>query len=823
MVGMGGVKRFDWRLSPPDWRGRHRICRELLIHPVTAQVLLNRGMNNPAEAFAFLYGAVHHDPFRFIQMETVVERIIRAVEGGEGIFVFGDYDVDGITGTVALVDFLRRIGARVGHMVPNRLTQGYDLSPKVVADTKAAGYGLLVTNDCGVTAHDAARHARELGLDLIITDHHLPDDELPDALAIINGNVAGSGYPFSGLAGVGTVFKVVSALSQTLGRGASPSSGSGPDPEEYLDLVALGTVADVSPLVDENRALVVAGLARMNSIPRLGLAALIDSAGLGGRRIGAKQLSYVLAPRLNAAGRIAAAEVGVDLLLSEDADEAYRLAMRVESLNRQRRMIESETTREAMALAEDDIAFEEVPVIVVGSNDWHPGVVGIVAARLADRFARPALVFGEMGRGSARGYGDFDVIGALDECADVLEDYGGHLHAAGVRIKFPNLPELRRRINEIARRKPIAPHPLLEVDAELRLTAINEQLLWEIERLDPYGIGNPEPVFHAGGVTLADEPRVVGKNHLKLVLSQDGASLEAIAFGRADLASYLPRTRPFDVAYHLERNTFHTGSHLQLRVLDFDLAERVEFGRGIPLSGVSLDDRRDAGAVEDLEEMVAAGPTVIYAGSGKRRTIQRFLALRGYLPATVPGARVGRALDLDSRHYLFWETLALGGFKPMPEVWACICEPFDNPYDAILLRELARIARNLHLVLLYERHDAKEQHHRRVLDRVRLAEIYRDLPKDGPFSDDIIVQLSDRWLTRGEARLALSIFLDLGLLTRRNGSYEVVSVQDRRDLTKSFTYQRLVRFGAEGRRFLRQQMELDGRELLRLLYDICRK
>jgi single-stranded-DNA-specific exonuclease len=804
MMGMGGAKRFEWRASPPDWRGRHRICRELLIHPVTAQVLLNRGMSNPAEAFSFLYGAVHHDPFKFLQMEIVVDRITRAVEDGEGIFVFGDYDVDGITGTVALVDFLTRIGARVGHMVPNRLTQGYDLSPKVVTETKAAGYGLLVTNDCGVTAHEAARQARELGLDLIITDHHLPDEKLPDALAIINGNVGGSGYPFSGLAGVGTVFKVISALSARLGRG--------PDPEEYLDLVALGTVADVSPLVDENRALVVAGLARMNNIPRLGLAALIDSAGLGGRRIGAKQLSYVLAPRLNAAGRIATAEVGVELLLCEDADEAYRLAMRVESLNRQRRLIESETTREAMALAEDDIAFEEVPVIVVGSNDWHPGVVGIVAARLADRFARPAMVFGEMGRGSARGYGDFDVIGALDECADVLEDYGGHLHAAGVRLKFPNLPELRRRINEIARRKPIAPHPLLEIDAELRLTAINEQLLWEIERLDPYGIGNPEPVFHAGGVMLADEPRVVGKNHLKLVLTQDGASLEAIAFGRADLASYLPRARPFDVAFHLERNTFHAGSNIQLRVLDFDLVERVESGP----SSVSVDDRRDSAALDDRRravlEIVSAGPTVVYAGPERRRDIQRFLALSGYLPATVP-------TDLDEKHYLFWETLTIGGFKDLPEVWACVCDPFDNPYDAILLRELGRITRNLHLVLLYERQDLKELH-RKALDRVRLAEIYRDLPKEEPFNDDIIVQLSGRWLTRGEARLALSIFLDLGLLTRRNGSYEVVSVQDRRDLSKSFTYQRLVRFGTEGRRFFRQQMELEGRELLQLLLNI---
>jgi single-stranded-DNA-specific exonuclease len=435
MVGSGGVKRFEWRVTPPDWRGRHRVCRELLIHPATAQVLINRGMTNPAEAFAFLYGAVHHDPFRFLQMETVVDRIRRALERNERIFVFGDYDVDGITGTVALVDYLRRLGARVGYMVPNRLTEGYDLSPKVVAETKAEGYDLLVTNDCGVTAHEAGRHAKELGLDLIITDHHLPDERLPEALAVINANVSGSGYPFSGLAGVGTVFKVISALSSSL--------GGGPDPEEYLDLVALGTVADVSPLVDENRALVVAGLARMNSIPRLGLAALIDSAGLGGRRIGAKQLSYVLAPRLNAAGRIATAKVGVELLLSEDADEAYRLAMRVESLNRQRRQIESETTREAMAMAEDDIALEGVPVIVVGSEDWHPGVVGIVAARLADRFARPAMVFGEMGRGSARGYGDFNVIGTLDRCADLLEDYGGHLHAAGVRVRFANLTKSR--------------------------------------------------------------------------------------------------------------------------------------------------------------------------------------------------------------------------------------------------------------------------------------------------------------------------------------------------------------------------------------------
>ncbi|MCK4594463.1 hypothetical protein KAU45_08165, partial [bacterium] len=363
-------------------------------------------------------------------------------------------------------------------------------------------------------------------------------------------------------------------------------------------------------------------------------------------------------------------------------------------------------------------------------------------------------------------------------------------------------------INTIARRKPIAPHPVLEIDSELHFAPVNEQLLGEIERLDPYGVGNPEPIFHTGGVVLADEPRVVGKNHLKLLLSQSGVSLEAIAFGRADVASYLPRNRPFDIAYHLERNTFRSAGGIQLRILDFDLDERET----VRPPEVVVDDRREASRMEDLPELIGSCPTVIYTSSDRREAVQRFLALRGYLPAGVPG-------HLDGRHYLFWETLAIEGTWFLPRVCACICDPFENPYDAILLRELGRITQDLRLVLLYRRHGVGESHPQ-MLDRERLAEIYRNLPKDEPFDDDIIGQLSDRWLTRGEARLALSIFLDLGLLTRRNGFFEMVPVGDRRDLSKSFTYRRLVRFEADQRRFLRQQMEFCGRELYRLFLTV---
>ncbi|MCD4734356.1 single-stranded-DNA-specific exonuclease RecJ, partial [bacterium] len=634
--------RYEWILPQPDLLEARRLCRALRVQSTTAQVLLRRGLHSPTEAFRFLSGGIERDPFEFTQMSVAVERVAQALEKHEKILVYGDYDVDGITGTVVLTDFLKRLGADVSYRVPNRLTEGYDLSPAVVDDAKAAGVDLIITNDCGVTANAAAGRASKLGIDLLITDHHLPEKEIPHALAIINCQLPGSGYRFHGLVGVGTAYKLISALAKTL-----PNA---PDPQEYLDLVALGTVADVAPLSDENRQFVIRGLERMNSEPRLGLSALINTAYLGGKRIFARQLSYVLAPRLNAAGRVDTAEIAVELLLCDDPDRAHTLAKTIEGLNRHRRRIESQTTREAMSMAEDDLALDDCPIIVVGKDEWHPGVVGIVASRLSNRFSRPAIVFGKNGRGSARGYGDFDVIGLLDQAAELMNEYGGHRHAAGVRISFDKLTPLRQRLNHVAREFETREQPALEIDAIIPYDEIDDTLIAELGRVEPYGAGNPEPIFAGLGVTIADTPLVVGKNHLKLFLKQNGVVLEALAFNRADLATDLQKGQRLNVAYNLEINSYGGRRTIQQRLIDIAPEETPPQESR---TSITLIDQRGKRNLEQLSRCIESEPTVVYCPQQEREELQRYLAQDGFLPTANPERLV-------EGHYLFWSSLAGG-------------------------------------------------------------------------------------------------------------------------------------------------------------------
>jgi single-stranded-DNA-specific exonuclease RecJ len=790
--------RYEWVLPQPDLLEARRFCRALRVQSTTAQVLLRRGLHSPAEAFRFLSGGIERDPFEFNQMSVAVERIVQALENHEKILVYGDYDVDGITGTVVLTDFLKRLGADVSYRVPNRLTEGYDLSPAVVDDAKTAGVDLIITNDCGVTANAAAGRASKLGLDLLITDHHLPEKEIPHALAIINCQLPGSGYRFHGLVGVGTVYKLISALAKTL-----PDA---PDPQEYLDLVALGTVADVAPLSDENRQFVIRGLERMNTKPRLGLSALINTAYLGGKRIYARQLSYVLAPRLNAAGRVDTAEIAVELLLCEDPDKAHSLAKTIEGLNRHRRRIESETTREAMSMAEDDLALDDCPIIVVGKDEWHPGVVGIVASRLSNRFSRPAIVFGKNGRGSARGYGDFNVIGLLDQAAELINEYGGHRHAAGVRISFDKLAPLRQRLNHAARSFKTREQPTLDVDVVIPYDEIDDQLMVELGRMEPYGAGNPEPIFAGLGVTIADTPLVVGKNHLKLFLKQNGVVLEALAFNRADLATDLHKGQRLNIAYNLEMNTYGGRRTIQQRIIDIVPEET-------PLQPecacITLVDKRGEPGMEQLLRCIESEPTIVYCPQKEREELQRYLAQDGFLPTANPE-------QLVEGHYLFWGSLSGGKNYPGGAVNLCLMAPLVNSAEILAISGLAKHFDKLNLFLLYEKN--KNGRKSQVeLEREQLADLYKELPTDKPFDDSFIGQLIGNGLSASMVRLGLSIFCELKLLEHRNGSYNLTSVKTRRSLHDSPTYRRLRGFESRSHLLYRQFTEVDAEELARLL------
>jgi single-stranded-DNA-specific exonuclease len=556
--------RKEWVIHAIDRTQQQLLAQTLSISPITASVLLARGVVTKEQAMRWLSAGPHcqHDPFLLPDMGNAVDRLHRAVAGGERICFYGDYDVDGIAATSLYLSFFRSLGADAVAYIPHRMREGYGLHEGALRRLRDTGVRLLVASDCGTTAHKEVEAGSRLGLDFIITDHHQPEERLPAVLALLNPHRADSRYPFKGLCSGGLAYRVVQAYVERFGPGQLA-------PDSLLDLVALATVADVVPLQDENRIYVREGLRLIARGARPGIRAIKLVAGVG-PECTAGTLAFRLAPRINAAGRLAHAGMGVLLLTTESEPEAKELAELLEALNRERQRIEERVTAEALV----GVATAG-GVLVVWSEHWHVGVVGIVAARLVEKYHRPAVVVAVneqgIGKGSARSVPGFDLCAALGECRDLLDGFGGHPSAAGLTIQSSRLPELRERLAGIADRwnsgQPQA--PVLEVDTEVELQEVNSRVVRELDLLHPYGAGNPEPVLAARGLAVMSS-RVVGNGHLKLrVRQRNSPPFDGIGFRMGALVDLgLMPDRPMDLAFVPELNRWNGLERVQLRIRD---------------------------------------------------------------------------------------------------------------------------------------------------------------------------------------------------------------------------------------------------------------
>ena len=566
-----------WQPRPCNDAHIEALSRELGVSTTTARLLCIRDLGDPDVARRFLKPSLDdlHDPFLLVDMDVAVERILRAIAGRERIAIHGDYDVDGVTSTVILRRALELLGANVFHFIPERLRDGYGLQPAAVDRLHADGARLIISVDCGIRSAEAAQQARALGVDLIITDHHEPDTALPPAAAVINPKRHDCRYPDKNLAGVGVALKLVQALCAKSGKSSWLPA--------FVKVAAIGTLADVVPLVGENRILAKLGLAMLSKGPhKVGLRALLDGCGLTGKDIDGYHIGFVLAPRVNAAGRMSTPDIAARLLLASDesmAAEARGLAEQLNAENLRRQQEEADIVTAARAAVETDLEIGSRTVIVVAGEGWHRGVIGIVASKLVDHFHRPAIVLsidGDVAHGSCRSIPSFNMLAALESCGDAMIKFGGHKQAAGLTIEAARIRELRRRVNDHAddRLGPDDLRPRLWIDGALPLKQINEQVASELTALAPFGAGNPNPVFRASRVEVVDGPRLVKERHLKMAFRQDGRVMRGIAWRARDRESFVSEHRAaIDLAFSVEQDTWNGDRYLQLSVADFRAPE----------------------------------------------------------------------------------------------------------------------------------------------------------------------------------------------------------------------------------------------------------
>jgi single-stranded-DNA-specific exonuclease len=543
------------------------LASELSIPAALAQLLVARGHTEAGAAKRFLRPEIDHlhDPMLLAGMGEAVGRLSRAIRDGETILVHGDYDVDGICSTTLLTRSLRALGGKAVPFIPNRATDGYDLGPAGVAAAQKAGAKLVLTCDCGTTAIEAARSLAALGIDLIVSDHHLPAAELPQAVAILNPRRRDDTSPDKDLAAVGVAFKLAMALTRELGGNTNVVLNQ-------LDLVALATVADVAPLRGENRVFVRRGLAMMRETKNVGLASLIRSSGLSDKEITAGRVGFILAPRLNALGRMDRALRGVELLLTENVSEALDIARHCEERNRERQDLDRQILDEALRRV--DRMPDDTWGIVLADAAWHPGVIGIVASRVVEQTGRPTFLIAVadgVGKGSGRSIAAFDLHAALGECAPLLMRHGGHRAAAGLTIAADRVDEFSIRFNEVAqnRLKPEDLKSVVHVDLALPVDEATAELEKVLRHFEPFGVGNPGPTFSARGARLASSATKIGADGVKCLVEAGSGQLEVVGWGMADRSAPLKQGASVDLVYKIERNVFRGIEKLQLGLVDF--------------------------------------------------------------------------------------------------------------------------------------------------------------------------------------------------------------------------------------------------------------
>ena len=596
-----------WIVSPQDIKLQGLLCSELKISPLAAQLLINRGLRCPSEAFSFLSPSLRnlHDPFKMKGMDKAVERILKAIKGREKITIYGDYDVDGTSATALLYLFLRKamgfgqeaignsyslppiktfegrspIAHRLNYYIPERLKEGYGLNNQAVKRLADSGTNLIVTTDCGIANYDEVCFANSIGLDVIVTDHHESPAKLPPAYAILNPKQPDCAFPFKELAGVGVMFNLIIALRARL-KERGVFAEDAPNLRSYTDIVALGTIADMVPLIDENRILVKYGLDELTSGKRAGIKALKEVSGLGtdlkSVPIKAGSVGFQLAPRINAAGRLANANIGVQLLITEDDREAMEIARELDRENMDRQRLERDILLDAVQTVDDSV-FEICGKkgIVHAKKDWHPGVIGIVASRLVERYYKPAVVISlsdGVGKGSARGIKRFHILDGLKRCEAFLEKYGGHKMAAGFTIREENIPSFKKAFYSMVEKELSSEDltPEVSLDSYIALSELSEQIIQEMDSLAPFGLANPEPLLGAKNANIVQN-EVVGNRHLKLKIKQtsgqwtmDNRLWEGIAYGMGEI--YPLKKDDYDIAFIPYIDTWNGNKSLKLKI-----------------------------------------------------------------------------------------------------------------------------------------------------------------------------------------------------------------------------------------------------------------
>jgi len=546
-----------------------QLASQLTVTETLARILVGRGLTEYDQCRSFFNPVLTelHDPFLFLPMEKAVKRIIRAIDHSELIVIHGDYDVDGVTGTSVLVRILRKLNARVDYYLPNRLIDGYGVTISGLAKIADMGATLVITVDCGITAVEEAIYAKERGIDLIITDHHEPQDHIPEAFVVIDPKLPGETYPDKNLAGVGVGFKLAQAVC--FRRNVPDEFWS-----DELDLVSIGTAADIVPLIGENRIIAAYGYKQIERTRNGGLLALMREQNLEGAPIATNDVVFKLAPSINAAGRLGEPRRGAKLFISDDSGEWRTFARELVQVNEERRAYDELVQREAVLWAGLNIDFDTEYCVVAGDRGWHPGVIGISASKMVEQYCRPAFLFSIDENGDAKGSGrsieGCDLVMALTECSDLLIKFGGHKMAAGASLKAENLPEFRRRFNDAVKKqlKKEQLVPVIKVDGDVAIAQLTPKFFDIIKRMEPFGPKNMRPVFVSHHVRNYKAPRMVGKGvgHLKLSFVSDGVVIDAIAFGMGERLREIEQGTSLTVAYTLNENDFMGKKSLQMNV-----------------------------------------------------------------------------------------------------------------------------------------------------------------------------------------------------------------------------------------------------------------
>lgn len=560
-----------WNYLPPTQEQKeeaNRLSKAVGISPILCKLLLERGLKSKNDIDRFFNPRLNelHDPLLMDDMDKAVARINNAIERGERIMVYGDYDVDGTTAVAVVYNFLKSTYkySNVCYYIPDRYNEGYGVSFKGVDTAFETGVKLIIVLDCGIKAIQEIAYAKKKGIDFIVCDHHVPDDELPSAVAILNAKRFDSHYPFKHLSGCGVGFKLMQAFALDNGKDFN-------DLLPYLDLVAVSTASDIVPIMGENRVLTYYGLQQLNSNPSIGLKAIMQVCRLEDKSITVNDIVFKIGPRLNAAGRMSSGMKAVELLVEQDYERALELANRIDQENDDRKRDDKEITEEANEIVNNLQDKEDKHSIVLYNENWKRGVIGIVASRLTEVYYRPAVVLtrtGDLATGSARSVSGFDVYKAIEQCKDLLENFGGHTYAAGLTLKVENVPEFKRRFEEFVAENitPTQIEAAIDIDAEIDFKEINQKFFNDLRRFQPFGPENHKPIFSTRGVYDYGTSKVVGRGHehikLELIDSKSGHPLNGIAFGQSEYLTYIKTKHSFDICYTIEENNFKQGEAL---------------------------------------------------------------------------------------------------------------------------------------------------------------------------------------------------------------------------------------------------------------------